>query len=99
MRSLTITLLLTLTLTSCYGGVTRRSLQNKPFQNGKELLALKGASDVIKRSFETAGSGLEALAEDLEMDDLATAFRTLDLDETERLGDLLAEAKNIPSVS
>ena len=96
MWSLTITLLLTLTLTSCYGGVTLRSFQNR---TGKELLAIKGASDVIKRSFETAGSELEALVEGLEMDDLATAIRTLDLNENERLVDLLAEGKNIKSVS
>ena len=98
-NTIIITLLL-LALTSSYGGVVRRSIQKKPFQSGKELLSMKDASDAIKRSFKSAGKDLEDLARDLEqeVDEIAQLSAYINLTETEKMSEALAEAMNIKSV-
>jgi len=100
MRTIIITIAFLLTATSSYGGVVRRSVSKKPFNNAKELLSMKGASDMIKKGFKSAGSELQTLAKKLEdeVDDLASLTAYLNLDETERMTDALAEAKNIKSL-
>ena len=62
---------------------------------------MKGASDAIKRSFKQAGSDLEDLAKDLEneVDEIAQLSAYINLTETERMSEALAEAMNIQSVS
>jgi len=101
MRTIIISIAFLLTATSSYGGVVRRSVSKKPYNDAKELLSMKGASDMIKKGFKSAGSELQTLAKKLEdeVDDLASLTAYLNLDETERMTDALAEAKNIKSVS
>merc|ERR1719222_303734 len=100
MRTIIITIAFLLTATSSYGGVVRRSVSKKPFNDAKELLSMKGASDMIKKGFKSAGSELQTLAKKLEdeVDDLASLTAYLNLDETEKMTDVLAEAKNIKSL-
>ena len=97
MWSFTIGLLL-LSASSTYGGMVG---ENKPYESGKDLLSLKGASEAIKRSFKEAGSELEDLAEDLkqEVDEIAKLSAYLNHTETEEMSEALAEAKDIQTVS
>jgi len=101
MRTIIITVGFLLTATSTYGGVVRRSVSKKPYNNAKELLQMKGASDAIRKGFQSAGSELHTLAKKLEdeVKDLSDLTAYLDLKETERMKDALAEAMNIKSVS
>ena len=61
---------------------------------------MKGASDAIKRSFKSAGKDLEDLAKDLEqeVDEIAQLSAYVNLTETEKMSEALAEAMNIKSV-
>merc|ERR1719213_1572803 len=52
MRIITITIAFLLTATSTYGGVVRRSVSNKPYNNAKELLQMKGVSQRIKEDMD-----------------------------------------------
>merc|ERR1712165_30603 len=100
MRTITITIAFLLTATSTYGGVVRRSVSKKPYNNAKELLQMKGASQKIKEGFETAGAELQTLATKLEneVESLSQLTAYLDLKETKRMKDALAEAMNIKSL-
>merc|ERR1711884_748474 len=100
MKTITITIAFLLTGTSTYGGVVRRSVSNKPYNNAKELLQMKGASQKIKEGFETAGAELQTLATKLEneVESLSQLTAYLDLKETKRMKDALAEAMNIKSL-
>merc|ERR1719297_158151 len=100
MRTIIITVGFLLTATSTYGGVVRRSVSKKPYNNAKELLQMKGASDAIRKGFQSAGSELHTLAKKLEdeVKDLSDLTAYLDLKETERMKDALAEAMNIKSL-
>merc|ERR1719225_47975 len=100
MRTIIITVGFLLTATSSYGGVVRRSVNKKPYNNAKELLQMKGASDAIRKGFQSAGSELHDLAKKLEdeVKDLSDLTAYLDLKETERMKDALAEAMNIKSL-
>merc|ERR1712241_803720 len=100
MRTITITIAFLLTATSTYGGVVRRSVSNKPYNNAKELLQMKGASQKIKEGFETAGAELQTLATKLEneVESLSQLTAYLDLKETKRMKDALAEAMDIKSL-
>merc|ERR1712062_362826 len=101
MRTITITTIaFLLTATSIYGGVVRRSVSNKPYNNAKELLQMKGASQKIKEGFENAGAELQTLATKLEneVESLSQLTAYLDLKETKRMKDALAEAMNIKSL-
>merc|ERR1719213_965384 len=100
MRTIIITVGILLTATSTYGGVVRRSVSKKPHNNAKELLQMKGASDAIRKGFQSAGSELHTLAKKLEdeVKDLSDLTAYLDLKETERMKDALAEAMNIKSL-
>merc|ERR1712213_253761 len=82
------------------GGVVRRSIQSKPYKNAKDLLSMKGAGDAIKRSFQSAGSDLEALADELdrEVSSIADLAAYIKGSETEKMAEALAEAKNIQSL-
>merc|ERR1712045_195847 len=61
---------------------------------------MKGASDAIRKGFQSAGSELHDLAKKLEdeVKDLSDLTAYLDLKETERMKDALAEAMNIKSL-
>ena len=61
---------------------------------------MKDASDAIKRSFKSAGKDLEDLARDLEqeVDEIAQLSAYINLTETEKMSEALAEAMNIKSV-
>merc|ERR1711963_208406 len=101
MHSFTIiafALLLSASISS--GGVVRRSIQSKPYKNAKDLLSMKGAGDAIKRSFQSAGSDLEALADELdrEASSIADLAAYIKGSETEKMAEALAEAKNIQSL-
>merc|ERR1719351_736698 len=101
MHSFTIiafALLLSASISS--GGVVRRSIQSKPYKNAKDLLSMKGAGDAIKRSFQSAGSDLEALADELdrEVSSIADLAAYIKGTETEKMSEALAEAKNIQSL-
>merc|ERR1711963_355933 len=101
MHSFTIiafALLLSASISS--GGVVRRSIQSKPYKNAKDLLSMKGAGDAIKRSFQSAGSDLEALADELdrEASSIADLAAYINGTETEKMSEALAEAKNIQSL-
>merc|ERR1719213_1111297 len=100
MRTIIITVGFLLTATSTYGGVVRRSVSKKPYNNAKELLQMKGASDAIRKGFQSAGSELHTLAKKLEdeVKDLSDLTAYLDLKETDRMKDALAEAMNIKSL-
>jgi len=100
MRTITITIAFLLTATSTYGGVVRRSVSNKPYNNAKELLQMKGVSQRIKEGFENAGAELQTLATKLEneVESLSQLTAYLDLKETKRMKDALAEAMNIKSL-
>merc|ERR1712062_745745 len=101
MRTITITTIaFLLTATSIYGGVVRRSVSNKPYNNAKELLQMKGASQKIREGFENAGAELQTLATKLEneVESLSQLTAYLDLKETKRMKDALAEAMNIKSL-
>merc|ERR1719379_1561205 len=89
MRTIIITVGFLLTATSTYGGVVRRSVSKKPYNNAKELLQMKGASDAIRKGFQSAGSELHTLAKKLEdeVKDLSDLTAYLDLKETERMKD------------
>jgi len=101
MRTIIITVGFLLTATSTYGGVVRRSVSNKPYNNAMELLQMKGASQKIKEGFENAGAELQTLADRLEgeVESLSQLTAYLDLKETKKMKDALAEAMNIKSVS
>merc|ERR1719213_310232 len=98
MRTITITIAFLLTATSTYGGVVRRS--TKPYNNAKELLQMKGVSQRIKEGFENAGAELQTLATKLEneVESLSQLTAYLDLKDTKRMKDALAEAMNIKSL-
>merc|ERR1712241_113359 len=100
MRTITITIAFLLTATSTYGGVVRRSVSNKPYNNAKELLQMKGVSQRIKEGFENAGAELQTLATKLEneVESLSQLTAYLDLKDTKRMKDALAEAMNIKSL-
>merc|ERR1719245_1915379 len=100
MRTITITIAFLLTATSSYGGVVRRSVSKKPYNNAKELLQMKGVRQKIKEGFETAGAELQTLATKLEneVESLSQLTAYLDLKETKRMKDALAEAMNIKSL-
>ena len=101
MQTKTITLLLLLAASFSNGGVVKRSIQDKPFNSGKELLKMKGASDAIKKSFKQASGELDNLAEKIEdeVDDLARLSSYINQTDTEKVTEALAEALNIQNVS
>lgn len=76
----------------------RRS--TRPFQSAKELLSMRGASDAIKRSFMSAGSDLENLAQDLEREirEITQLSAYINNTETKSVTAALAEAKDIEDV-
>jgi len=59
-----------------------------------------GAGEAIKRSFEGAGAELEKMAKDLEteVDEISQLAAYINLTETERMSEALAEAMNIQSL-
>jgi len=61
---------------------------------------MKGASDAIKRSFQNAGNEMEELAHRLEeeVDSLARLSSYINITETEKIADTLAEALNIQNL-
>ena len=101
MQTKTITLLLLLAASFSNGGVVKRSIQDKPFKSGKELLQMKDASDAIKTSFKQASGELDNLAERIEeeVDDLARLSSYINQTDTEKVTEALAEALNIQNVS
>ena len=62
---------------------------------------MKGASEAIKKAFDSAGNEMEELADKLEeeVDSLARLSSYINDTETERISDALAEALNIQNVS
>merc|ERR1719219_60571 len=100
MWSFTITIAFLLTVTSTHGGLVRRSVKPKPYTSGKNLLTMGGAGEAIKRSFEGAGAELEKMAKDLEteVDEISQLAAYINLTETERMSEALAEAMNIQSL-
>merc|ERR1719414_1455401 len=66
MQSFTVAIAILCSLSFSSGGVVRRSVESKPYENAKELLSMKGAGEAIKKSFESAGSDLEDLADKLD---------------------------------
>merc|ERR1719410_2140663 len=102
MWTFTITITLLLTVTSSHGGLVRRSISDKPkpYTSGKNLLTMGSAGEAIKKSFQGAGSELEKMAEDLEneVEEISDLAAYIDLKETERMSEALAEAKNIQSL-
>ena len=101
MQSFTVAIAILCSLSFSSGGVVRRSVESKPYENAKELLSMKGAGEAIKKSFESAGSDLEALADELdkEVTSIADLAAYINGTETEKMSEALAEAKNIQSVS
>ena len=101
MQSFTIAITILFSLSLSSGGVVRRSVESKPYKNAKELLSMKGAGEAIRKSFESAGSDLEALADELdkEVTSIADLAAYINGTETEKMSEALAEAKNIQSVS
>ena len=61
---------------------------------------MKGASEAIKKAFKSAGNEMEELADKLEgeVDGLARLSSYINITETEKISDALAEALNIQSV-
>merc|ERR1711988_1205524 len=61
---------------------------------------MKGAGEAIRKSFESAGSDLEALADELdkEVTSIADLAAYINGTETEKMSEALAEAKNIQSL-
>jgi len=100
MQTKTITLLLLLAASFSNGGVVKRSIQDKPFKSGKELLQMKDASDAIKTSFKQASGELEGLAGKIEneVNELASLSSYINETETEKITDALAEALNIQNI-
>ena len=102
MWGLTITIAF-LTVTSSHGGLVRRSINDKPrpYTSGRNLLTMGGAAEVIKRSFQGAGSELEQMAENLEneVDEISQLAAYINLTETKKMSEALAEAMNIQTVS
>ena len=100
MQSFTIAITILFSLSLSSGGVVRRSVESKPYKNAKELLSMKGAGEAIRKSFESAGSDLEALADELdkEVTSIADLAAYINGTETEKMSEALAEAKNIQSV-
>merc|ERR1719410_1892211 len=102
MWTFTITITLLLTVTSSHGGLVRRSISDKPkpYTSGKNLLTMGSAGEAIKKSFQGAGSELEKMAKDLEneVEEISDLAAYIDLKETERMSEALAEAKNIQSL-
>ena len=98
MWSLTITL--SFLLTSCYGGMVRRSINDKPFKSAKDLLSMKGASQAITSSFKKAGTNLEALAKNLEeeVNEIARLTAKIKHPEIKDMSEALTEAINIQNV-
>merc|ERR1712004_698695 len=66
MQSFTVAIAILCSLSFSSGRVVRRSVESKPYENTKELLSMKGAGEAIKKSFESAGSDLEDLADKLD---------------------------------
>merc|ERR1712012_449283 len=100
MQSFTVAIAILCSLSFSSGGVVRRSVESKPYENAKELLSMKGAGEAIKNSFESAGSDLEDLAEKLnkEVTSIADLAAYINGTETEKMSEALAEAKNIQSL-
>merc|ERR1712113_723212 len=100
MQSFTIAITILFSLSLSSGGVVRRSVESKPYKNAKELLSMKGAGEAIRKSFESAGSDLEALADELdkEVTSIADLAAYINGTETEKMSEALAEAKNIQSL-
>ena len=101
MQSFTVAIAILCSLSFSSGRVVRRSVESKPYENTKELLSMKGAGEAIKKSFESAGSDLEDLADklDKEVTSIADLAAYINGTETEKMSEALAEAKNIQSVS
>merc|ERR1711963_1078974 len=100
MQSFTVAIAILCSLSFSSGGVVRRSVESKPYENAKELLSMKGAGEAIKKSFESAGSDLEDLADklDKEVTSIADLAAYINGTETEKMSEALAEAKNIQSL-
>merc|ERR1712099_32603 len=100
MQSFTIAIAILCSVSFSSGRVVRRSVESKPYKNAKELLSMKGAGEAIKTSFESAGSNLEALADELdkEVTSIADLAAYINGTETEKMSEALAEAKNIQSL-
>merc|ERR1719450_378180 len=100
MQSFTIAIAILFSLSFSSGGVVRRSVESKPYENAKEFLSMKGAGEAIKNSFESAGSDLEDLADklDKEVTSIADLAAYINGTETEKMSEALAEAKNIQSL-
>merc|ERR1712007_142239 len=100
MQSFTIAIAILCSVSFSSGRVVRRSVESKPYKNEKELLSMKGAGEAIKTSFESAGSNLEALADELdkEVTSIADLAAYINGTETEKMSEALAEAKNIQSL-
>merc|ERR1711953_703345 len=100
MQSFTVAIAILCSLSFSSGRVVRRSVESKPYENTKELLSMKGAGEAIKKSFESAGSNLEALADELdkEVTSIADLAAYINGTETEKMSEALAEAKNIQSL-
>merc|ERR1712209_5614 len=100
MQSFTIAIAILFSLSFSSGGVVRRSVESKPYENAKEFLSMKGAGEAIKNSFESAGSDLEDLTDklDKEVTSIADLAAYINGTETEKMSEALAEAKNIQSL-
>merc|ERR1711874_521287 len=100
MQSFTVAIAILSSLSFSSGGVVRRSVESKPYENAKELLSMTGAGEAIKNSFESAGSDLEDLADELdkEVTSIADLAAYINGTETEKMSEALAEAKNIQSL-
>merc|ERR550525_125081 len=102
MRSFTITIAFLLTVSSSYGGLVRRSINDKPkpYTSAKNLLSMGAAGEAIKKSFEGAGSELEEMARELEneVNSISDLAAYINGTETEKMSEALAEAKNIQSL-
>merc|ERR1719410_2890926 len=98
MWSLTITL--SFLLTSCYGGMVWRSINDKPFKSAKDLLSMKGASQAITTSFKKAGTDLEELAKNLEeeVNEIARLTAKIKHPEIKDMSEALTEAINIQNL-
>ena len=100
-NTFTTSLILLLAASCSNGGVVKRSIPDKPYKDGKELLKMKGASDAIKKSFAQASGQLDNLAEKIEdeVDDLARLSSYINQTDTVKITEALAEALNIQNVS
>merc|ERR1711990_8375 len=99
-NTISISLLLLLAASCSNGGVVKRSIPDKPYKDGKELLKMKDASDAIKRSFTQASGQLDNLAKKIEdeVDDLARLSSYINQTDTDKVTEALAEALNIQNL-